>query len=172
MKKSAINPMPEFFDRYINLVEDIDIHEAMKKYAFKLNGEDVESLKRLGDKTYAPDKWTVKDILQHMIDTERIQAYRALRFARNDQSILPGFDEQVYGAEANASKRSVVDLLDELIYVRQSNILLFRSFDNTMLLREGICFKVTISVLALGFVIVGHGIHHMNVIKEKYYPLK
>lgn len=172
MKKSAINPMPEFFDRYINLVEDIDIHEALKKYSFNLTGEDVELLKLLGDKKYTPDKWTVKDILQHMIDTERIQAYRALRFARNDKNVLPGFDEQLYGAEANAGRRSVVDLLDELIYVRQSNILLFKSFDDTMLLRSGVCFKVPISVLALGFVIAGHGIHHMKVIKEKYYPLK
>jgi hypothetical protein len=172
MKKSAINSMPEFFDRYINLVEDIDIHEALKKYSFKLTGEDVELLKLLGDKKYAPEKWTVKDILQHMIDTERIQAYRALRFARNDQSVLPGFDEQLYGAQANASRRSVADLLDEYIYVRKSSILLFESFDNSMLVRSGVCNKINISVLALGFVIVGHGIHHINVIKEKYYPLK
>lgn len=164
--------MPQFFDRYINLVEDIDITEALQLYAINHLNVEKDILHELGDKRYAEDKWTVKDILQHIIDNERIQAYRALRFARNDKSILPGYDEKLFATTANTANRTVDNLLEEFKTVRASNIYLFKSFSNEMLLRDGICFNTTISVLGLGFVIVGHQIHHFNIIKEKYYPLR
>lgn len=164
--------MPQFFDRYILQVEDVPLMEALIQHSFDLDSRERGLLEKLGDKRYAPDKWTVKDILQHIIDTERIQAYRALRFSRNDQTVLPGFDEELYGQNAKAAARSVEDLLEEMQAVRESTIRLFKSFNREMLLKEGICFKIPISVLALGFVIAGHSIHHFKVIREKYYPLK
>ena len=170
MKRSDIHPLPEFFDRYIHLVQDIELTEALEE---KLNyrAEEVAVFKNLKDLSYAKDKWTVKDILQHVIDTERIQAYRALRFARKDKNLLPGFDEVLYGATAHATNRTVDDLLLEHQAVRQSTIALFKSFSQENLLETGICFNISISVLALGFVIAGHQIHHLKIIRERYLPL-
>lgn len=171
MKKSAINPMPPFFDRYINLAEDIDIFEAFRKYAPKEIFSETHKLEQMGDEIYAPEKWTVKDILQHVIDNERIMAYRALRFSRNDRTNLPGYDEALLGANTIASRRTIADLLEEFEQVRVSTISLFTNMDGEMMLRSGVANQTEISPLALGFVILGHPLHHMNVIRERYYPL-
>ena len=170
-KKSQIVQMPQFFDRYINLADDLDIVEALEKYDTIETLVDQQKLEKLGDQKYAPGKWTVKDIVQHITDNERIQAYRAMRFSRNDKSSLPGYDENLLADNTNASARSLNDLLAEFAAVRRSNILLYRSFSDEMQQRTGICFNTNISVLALGFVLVGHQIHHSNIIRERYYPL-
>lgn len=163
--------MPDCFDRYIDLAEDVDIVYALEKYSGSIGMYDKDTLHALDNKRYAEGKWTVKDILQHVTDNERIQSYRALRFARKDNSILPGYDETLYGLAAQACSRNIDDLIDEFASVRASTINLFKSFTPDMLMQEGICFDKTVSVLALGFVIVGHQIHHRNVIREKYMPL-
>jgi len=120
------------------------------------------------DYRYAEGKWTIKDILQHLIDAERIFAYRALRFARNDKTELPGFEENAYADVANGDKRSIMDLLTELSVVRQSTLSLFKTFTEEQLLRSGIASKNNMSVRALGFVIIGHQNHHQQVFKERY----
>ncbi|MCF0056149.1 DinB family protein [Dyadobacter sp. CY356] len=171
MKKSNINPMPPFFDRYINLVEDIDIFDAFEKYSPQKVYSEVEKLTDLEDKVYAPGKWTVKDILQHIIDNERIMAYRALRFSRNDKTALPGYEEAELAANTVASKRSVTDLLEEFNLLRQTTILLFKNMSDEMILNPGNANNIEISALALGFVIIGHPVHHMNIIRERYFPL-
>lgn len=171
MKRSAIVPMPEFFDRYINLVEDVPVVEALTASAQVFPAADMPKIYALGDKVYAPGKWTIKDVVQHIIDNERIQAYRALRFARNDVSLLPGYDEEPYAKEARAERRSLEELLEEFEVTRRSNILLFSSFTEEMLLRKGICFGKEMSVLALGFVLAGHQEHHVRIVRERYFPL-
>lgn len=171
MKQSDIKTMPEYFDRYIKSVEDIELEEALSKYSVNLFYPYMSKLAETGNKTYAPGKWTVNNILQHIIDSERVFCYRALRFARNDSTLLPGFDENKFADESMADKRTVEDLLQEMDSVRKSSIDLFRSFDGKMLMREGICFNKNISVLAIGFVIAGHSLHHINFIKEKYLTL-
>jgi hypothetical protein len=171
MKKSNISPMPDFFDRYINQVEDIDIHEALSKYAAIESYMSLETIIALDGKRYAPGKWTIKEILQHIIDTERILSYRALRFARKDKTSLPGFDEELFAQSAEAEERSIPDLIQEYKIIRKSSIALFKSFNDEMFLQDGICFNRTLSVVGLGFVIVGHSKHHFNVIKERYLPL-
>ena len=120
------------------------------------------------DYRYAEGKWTIKDIIQHLIDAERIFAYRALRFARNDKNKLPGFEENDYVDEANATKRSIQDLLTELAVVRQATLSLFKSFSNEELLRIGIASNNQMSVRALGFTIIGHQNHHQRVFEERY----
>ena len=120
------------------------------------------------DYRYADGKWTIKDILQHLIDAERIFAYRALRFSRNDQIQLASFDENEYVIEANANRRSIQDLLTELAVVRQSTLSLFRSFSQEELLRNGIASNNPMSVRALGFVIIGHQNHHQRIFEERY----
>ncbi|MBI3258053.1 MAG: DinB family protein [Ignavibacteriae bacterium] len=171
MKKSDITAMPEYFDRYINLVGDYDVIEALKHYDVHWMENEKDSFVRLGDSVYAPGKWTVKDILQHLIDNERIFTYRALRFAREDSTILPGCDENSHALSAKANTRSLDDLLKEFQLVRASTIALYNSFSDEMMYRDGVAFNKRISVLAIGFLCVGHAIHHFNIIKERYYPL-
>jgi uncharacterized damage-inducible protein DinB len=120
------------------------------------------------DYRYAEDKWTIKDILQHLIDAERIFAYRALRFSRNDTTPLASFDENSYVVFANANKRSIQDLLTELAVVRQATLSLFKTFSDEELLRIGIASNHPMSVRALGFVIIGHQNHHQRVFEERY----
>lgn len=171
MKKSEIPSLPKYFDRYINLVEDLDLVEALELQCRPLPKNDLELFEKIGDKVYAPGKWTVKDILQHLVDNERIQAYRALRISRNDPTPLPGYDEGLFAANANTKTRKFSDLHEEFLLVRKSNIVLFKHLDRSALLREGNSNGVQISPLALGFVLVGHPIHHFQVIREKYAPL-
>lgn len=120
------------------------------------------------DYRYAEGKWTIKDIIQHIIDAERVFAYRALRFARNDKTALPGFEENDYVAEANSGKRTIMELLTELSAVRHATLLLFKSFNSEQMLRSGIASNNPMSVRALGFVIIGHQNHHQKIFEERY----
>lgn len=120
------------------------------------------------DYRYAEGKWTIKEILQHLIDAERVFSYRALRFARNDQTALPGFDENDYANLANGNRRSIQDLLTETAVVRQSTLSLFKSLSHEELLRIGTASGHPMSVRALGFVIIGHQNHHQKVFQERY----
>jgi len=120
------------------------------------------------DYRYAEGKWTIKDIIQHVIDSERIFAYRALRFARADETPLPGFDENMYGNTANGDDRTINDLLTEMSAVRHANIMMFKSFKEQEFLRKGTASGYTVSVRALGFLIIGHQNHHMKIFRERY----
>ncbi len=171
MKRSDIKVLPVYFDRYINLIEDIELTEALEKFGANILTENKKELNETGDKVYAKGKWTVKEIIQHLIDSERVFSYRALRFARNDKTELPGYDENVFALESKAGERDIDDMLTEFDLLRKSTVCLFNSFDKTMLGRTGVCFNKNISVLALGFVMAGHTLHHTNVIKEKYFSL-
>jgi hypothetical protein len=170
MKKSDINQEPCFFDRYINLVDDIELNEALKQSITELDQLDFEAFDKLGNYAYAEGKWTVKDIFQHLIDTERIMCYRALCFARGEQAKLPGFDENIFAetAKSIAKKRSLRSLILEYKFVHKSTIALFKSLDKKALKRSGIMYNAQMSVLSVGFVIVGHQKHHLQVIKERY----
>lgn len=120
------------------------------------------------DYRYAEGKWTIKDILQHIIDTERIFAYRALRIARNDKTEMPGFDENEYAIEANGSSRSIQSLLTELAVVRQGTLSLFKSLSNQEFVRIGTASNNPVSVRALGFMVIGHQNHHQRIFEERY----
>ncbi len=120
------------------------------------------------DYRYAEGKWTIKDILQHLIDAERIFAYRALRFARKDGTPLPGFEENSYVVSAHATNRSIQDLLTELAVVRQATLSLFKTFSEDDLQEIGTASNHPMSVRALGFVIIGHQNHHQRIFQERY----
>jgi len=120
------------------------------------------------DYRYAEGKWTIKEIIQHLIDAERVFAYRALRISRNDKTPLPGFQENDYIANTDSNKRHLQSLLTELAVVRQSTLALFKSFSEEQLKRVGIASNNIISVRAIGFLIIGHQKHHQNIFKEKY----
>ena len=120
------------------------------------------------DYRYAEGKWTIKDILQHLMDSERIFAYRALRIARNDKTPLPGFDENEFANNAGGDERSIRDLLTELALVRQATIHLFKTFNEEALARIGTASGFSVSVRALGVIIIGHQKHHQKVFEERY----
>ena len=120
------------------------------------------------DYRYAEGKWTIKDIIQHIIDAERIFSYRALRISRNDKTPLPGFEENDYVNNTDANSRTIQSLLTEMAAVRQSTLLLFKSFTEAQLQVMGTASEHQISVRAIGFVIIGHQKHHQRIFKERY----
>ena len=171
MTRNELTQVPAFYQGYINQLPELSLTAALHHSLESLNARLEEKLTAIGDEVYAPGKWTVPVILQHIIDTERIMSYRALRFARRDRTALPGFDENDYAAQMLGTTQSVNDLLEELKVVRVSTILLFSSFDDETLQQAGPANGNEISVGALGFVVAGHQLHHLNVIEERYLPL-
>ena len=120
------------------------------------------------DYAYGPGKWTLKEVLQHIIDTERVFAYRLLRISRGDKTPLPGFDENEYVNMSNARDRDPDALIDEYINVRRSTISLIDSLPNDVLLKMGTASDHPISVRALVYIIAGHEQHHLSIIRERY----
>ena len=172
MKRSDINPLPEYFGRYIiQYKENTTILEAIQASIDELDALPLDKWQALGSKVYAPNKWTIKDILQHLIDTERIFGNRALAFARGDRQLLPPFSEDDYAANTIANTRPFADLIAELKLVHLSTKALFQSFTVDMLNQKGIGFKGEYSVASIGFTLPGHQRWHFNIIEEKYLPL-
>lgn len=163
--------MPEYFDRYINLVGDVEISEAFDESRHQLDNLDQNFLEKIGNLKYAPDKWTVKEVFQHIIDWERILSQRTLLFARREGSVSQSIDENLLAEKMNAERRTIRDLIEDLKIAQLSTKAMFASFDDEMLLTTGTNWKYEISVLAMGFAIIGHQKHHLNIIEEKYFPL-
>lgn len=120
------------------------------------------------DYAYASGKWTVKDILLHIIDTERIFVYRALRISRQDKTPMTGFEQDDYVVSGKAKDRSMDSLLNEYISVRKATIALFETFTDSQLKSIGVASDSPVSVRAIGYIITGHENHHNNIIKERY----
>lgn len=132
----------------------------------------VKMLQTISDEearfSYSEGKWTIKEVLGHMIDTERIMAFRALTFARGETHPLPGFDQNSYADAANFNERPLDELINDYRAVRSSTIHLFSSFTDEMLMARGTASGSVFSVRALGYVIAGHEIHHLEILREKY----
>jgi uncharacterized damage-inducible protein DinB len=120
------------------------------------------------DSRYAPDKWSIKEVVGHILDTERIFGHRAFRFARNDRTPLPGFEQDDYVRAANFGQRPLADLAGEFEHVRRSNLYLFRSLDDEAWLRRGVASDNEVSVRALAYIIAGHETHHMQLVQSRY----
>ncbi len=164
--------LPRFFDRYIALIPGhLDLQDAFGQLSPQKVFNDTGNLLRLGDRVYAPGKWTVKDILQHCIDTERIMTYRALCISRGETVNLPGFAEDLYAENTQVAPRSVQDLLEEYETVRSASRQLFQHMSQKMMLREGSANNVKITPLAIAYMVLGHAVHHKNILAERYYPL-
>jgi uncharacterized damage-inducible protein DinB len=161
--------VPEFYHNYINQVKEDDLKTAFKNQD-PIWLKFLESIpKEKYAYAYGPDKWTIKEVLQHIIDAERIFSYRALRFARKDPTPLPGFDENVFAKTARADSREWQDLVEEMKAVRKSTASLFNSFDDEQLQASGTSTSGASNyVLSFGYIIVGHVNHHMRIIKERY----
>lgn len=168
MKKLLPQNYPDFFQKYINQVNEEDLKPAFKnqKPAAELFFKSISN--EFSNRRYAEGKWTVKEVLQHIIDAERVFAYRALCIARKEANVLPPFDENNYAENSNASGRNWQDLIDEFVIVRRSTEYLFESFTDEALNSVGKVSNYTIGVSALGFVAMGHVNHHIRIIKERY----
>lgn len=171
MKRSQIDPMPVYFDKYINKCDDVELLEAIQMSIEELSYEFIEKCRTLGDKVYAPGKWTVKDILQHIIDNERIFGYRVLAIARDEIATLPSYDEEAYAKAAMANTRTLDSLIEELKISHYSIMHLYGSFTDAMLHKVGMGFKGEYSVASAGFMLAGHQRWHFDVLREKYFPL-
>lgn len=157
-----------FYHNYINLVKEDELAEAFEKESASfIRFLDTIPAEKY-DYRYAEDKWTIKEVLQHIIDAERIFSYRALRFARKDKTPLPGFDENSFAAASKAEARNWDKLVEEFKVVRRSSELLFHSFDEEQLQSDGISSNAPNYVSALGFILIGHTMHHQKILKERY----
>ena len=160
--------IPQFYKNYVKQLDQADMLTALRISGFRML-EVVHSIpEKHADFQYADGKWTIRELLCHVIDAERIFAYRALRFARNDKTPLSGFEEKDYAPEANAAARSLKKIGDELQHLRTSTIDMYEGFSSEMINRKGTANNTEMSVAALGFIIAGHETHHRNVLKERY----
>jgi hypothetical protein len=159
----------EYQHAYINLIKEDDVLKALKKNTRQFK----KFLKKIPhgkiDYAYAEGKWTVREVLQHIVDAERVFAYRALRFARKDGTPLPGFDENSWVANGGGDKRKWNELIGEFKALRKSTELLFASFTDEQLRATGTASGQAVNVLALGFLPAGHAAHHIRILEERYH---
>jgi hypothetical protein len=157
-----------FYETYVSLVPEVDLLDAMHGSLEEIR-ETLESIAQdKADYAYAEGKWTVRELLQHIIDTERVFSYRAICIARGEQQPLPGFDENAYASLADVSHRSLKEMKEELLALRSSVYLMFRGFNNAMLERTGTASGKPITVNALGYICIGHIRHHSRILRERY----
>jgi hypothetical protein len=168
MPRPELSRIPEYYHQYIAQVKDDDLMTGLKKQTKSFTRLLNNIPKKKRDYRYAEGKWTVKEVLQHIIDAERVFAYRALCFARKDATPLPSFDENMYADNCKAGNRKWKDLVNEFMAVRLSTLLLFSSFDEEQLENSGTASGKSNYVLGIGFIIAGHANHHAVILKEKY----
>lgn len=168
MTRPDIETVPPFYKGYVEYVQDMDLLEALQHAGALVQDLLTSVPEEKGEFRYAAGKWTIKEVLNHMMDGERVFAYRALRFSRNDQTPLHPFEENDYAPVANAHSRTVKQLGREMQHLRSSTLDLYASFTDDMLKREGTASNKKISVLNLGYIIAGHDIHHRKILLERY----
>ena len=159
---------PGYWHTYIKLVPEENLAEAFNKQTPIMRSFFSSISEEKSNFRYAPDKWTIKEVLQHVIDSERIFGYRALSFARKEQAHLPGFEENDYEKNSNANSRSWQSLANEFLIVRQSTHSLFNSFTDEMLASDGIANNLKLNVTGFGFLLIGHFYHHKKIVEERY----
>lgn len=168
LKKPLRDEYPAYYENYIGLVPDGELTDILNTQI-----QDMITLFSSVDETqanyrYAENKWTLKEVIGHITDTERIMSYRLLRIARGDQTPLSGYDDEHYVREASFHSRSLSDLLEELVAVRYSTVSLIKGLNENTWPRKGIANNGEITVRALAYIIAGHELHHVKIIKERY----
>ncbi len=172
---TSLRPQPgeyaPYYERYISLVPGNDVPAALaaleeqrRQMLLLLSGRAEAD----GDLRYAPEKWSVKEVLGHINDTERVMSYRALRIARGDKTPLSSFEQDDYVRNGPFAHCTLADLIEDYIAVRRSTITLFRNLDGPAWTRRGVANKNEVTVRALAYIIAGHELHHRRIIEEKY----
>lgn len=169
MPRPAETEFAPYFGRYIAQVQTDNIIDAIEKYSASLNEYYTELPEDKADYRYAEGKWTVKEVLQHIIDAERVFAYRVMCIARKDKSPLPSFDENAYAEFAQADKRSFADLKEEFVVTRRSTDILLRSLSEAQLSETGTASGNPVSAQAIAYIVFGHILHHKQVLEERYF---
>jgi len=168
MKRPESTEYAPYYGRYVDLVTENDVVAAMEKQA----GETAKILGGIDEKRsafrYAPDKWSIKEMIGHVADGERVFAYRALSFARDDKNALPGFEQDDWMKTSNFDRWSFADLRDNFIAVRRASVLLFRNLAEEAWERRGTASGNPVSVRALAYIMLGHERHHLRVLRDKY----
>jgi hypothetical protein len=167
-RRPAATEFAPYYNTYVKLVPDGDLLAVLAQ-----QGSETQKLLRTLDEKkslhrYAPDKWSIREVVGHMADTERVFTYRALRFARSDATPLPGFDQDVWAKTTNANGQTLVSLLEDFQALRAATITLFRGFDDAAWDRSGTASNNLVSVRALAWITAGHERHHVNILKERY----
>ena len=166
--KPNFDILPPFYHGYVNNIKEKEVISALKNSRAECLAlfRTIPEIK--AEFRYAEDKWTVKELINHIIDAERVFAYRALSFARNDASELPGFEENDWARESNANNRTLNSIILEYEHVKQSTIDLFESFSEEALAKKGTANGAIFNVANIGYVIAGHETHHRNILNERY----
>ncbi len=168
MSRPEKNEYAEYYKKYISLVAENDIVRAMQNQLGELTDLFDSVPEEKGAFSYAPHKWTIKELVGHLIDGERIFAYRALRFSRADKTPVEGFEQDDYIANAAFNSIELADLVEELSLLRRANILFFKNLTDEMQVLTGTASSAEVSVRALAFIMVGHIRHHLNILNERY----
>jgi len=169
---ASLRPQPgeydPYYEKYLSLIQGNDILAALdeqrRQMVLLLSGRTEAD----GDLRYAPQKWSLKEVLGHINDTERIMSYRALRISRGDATSIEGFEQDDYVRNGPFGRRSLADLIEDYIAVRRATVSLFRNLDEAAWTRRGIANKNEVTVRALAYIIAGHELHHRRIIEEKY----
>ncbi|MBC8754920.1 DinB family protein [Kordia sp. YSTF-M3] len=167
-------PFPEpteynpYYSQYVQHLKGEDVLDALEKGVTSINDLMTSLTEEKLRSAYAEGKWTIKEVLQHIMDTERIFCNRALRFARNDKTELPGFEQDDYVPFSDANERNSMEMLREYNAIRQATITMFQGFSDDMFARVGVASGSNMSVRAIAHVVTGHERHHVRVIKERY----
>jgi uncharacterized damage-inducible protein DinB len=166
--RPAVTEYAPYYEKYINLVAEGDITMTLAQQIDNTLAQLRGISEAQAQSRYAPGKWSIKEVVGHMIDTERIFGYRALRFARNDQTPLSGFEQNDYVTNGSFDEQSLSDLASEFEHVRRANIYLLRGLSGDAWSRHGTASDNAVSVRALAYMMAGHELHHMNIIRTKY----
>lgn len=172
MNRPQTGEYPDYYQTYMDQLPEGNLLDLLERQAVDLQ----HLLKGMDDKraeeAYAAGKWTIKELLQHMLDSERVFAYRALCISRGEEASLPGYDENKYAINSKANHRLLKDMLEEYEYVRRSSILMIRSFTSEMLDIKGTANGKQVSLRGVIYVMAAHEVHHMNILQERYLQLK
>ena len=170
MKRPEATEYAEYYANYISKVPGSDVLGVLESQRLQMLQLFAGRSERDGSFRYAPGKWSVKEVLGHIADTERIFTYRALRIGRGDQTPLPGFEQDDYVKTGAFAERTLAELAEEFGAVRGASIVLFRSFKEEAWPRRGVANEKEVTVRALAFITAGHQIHHRAILEERYFP--
>ena len=168
MYQPLSNEYPPFFQPYISMVGNMEINRKLKNQLNAIDDFFVDIPEEKRDFAYSEGKWTIKQVLAHLIDTERVMVYRAMRFSKNDATPLEGFDQDAFVANTDVDAASYNDLVDEFLVLRQAHLYFFKSLKDADCKKKGISNGHSVSVGALLYIIAGHADHHIKIIKERY----
>lgn len=169
MNRPEKSEYAEYYEKYVSLVEETDIVSALKNQASEIENLFNKMSDEKSNFRYAAGKWKIRELLGHIVDAERVFAYRALRFSRNDETPLASFEENSYVANGNFGNTKLADLAAEFSLLRQSNVLMFKNLTVEAWNKTGTASDNKVSVRALAYIMVGHVRHHINILKERYF---